>query len=182
MKKLNRKILIYSILLPVIAFAQHRGDNLSFQGLPLQSDVGVKSTAMGGAYTSMTGDLNSIYFNPAGLADIKELQVSIGANSYSKLWRENQAYRPNRMFFTMAFYLEGLYTPDPINNGIWDYELAQDSTYIVNPPKLGNEPFSKDAADWQNETDDLKFNNVALAYPIEIMENNFVVSASSTLR
>ena len=159
-------------------FAQHRGDNLSFQGLPLQSDVGVKATAMGGAYTSISGDLNSIYFNPAGLAGIKELQVSVGANSYSKLWRENQEYRPNRMFWTMAFYLQGLYTPDPANNGVWDYELAQDSTYIINPPELGKESFSKEAADWQYEKNDFKLNNIALAYPFEVIENNFVVSAS----
>ena len=151
MIKFNIKILISLFAIPVLVFAQHRGDNLSFQGLPLQSDIAVKSTAMGGAYTSISGDLNSIYYNPAGLADINEFQISVGANSYSKLWRENQAYRPNRMFWTMAFYLDGLYTPDPANNGIWDYELAQDSTYIVNPPQLGKEPFSEEAADWQYE-------------------------------
>lgn len=178
MLKINFRLLICILFLPVFLFSQHRGDNLSFQGLPLQNDISVKATAMGGAYTSMTGDLNSIYYNPAGLADISDFQITIGANLYSKLWQENQAYRPNRLYWTMAFYLDGLYIPDPKNNGVWDYELAQDSTYIVNPPKLGNEPYSEDAADWQNKNNDFKLNNFALAYPFDLMDNKITVSAS----
>ena len=178
--KMQRKInLILAIfLLPAILFAQHRGDNLTFQGFPLNNNSGVKAIALGGAFTSQTGDVNSLFYNPAGLADIENLQISIGANSYSKLWRENQAYRPNRMFWTMAFYLEGLYIPDPKNNGKWDYELAQDSAYIVTPPALGLEPFSEEAADWQRKVDDFGLNNIAAAYPITISGHKVVVSAA----
>ena len=113
-----RKFLILTIifLFPAFAIAQHRGDNLSFQGFSQNNNIGVKAIALGSACTSRTGELNSLFYNPAGLALIKNLQISFETNSHSKLWRENQAYRPNRMFWTMAFYLEGLYTPDPKNN------------------------------------------------------------------
>lgn len=165
-------------LFPLILLAQHRGDNLSFQGFPLNNSIGVKAMALGGAFTSQTGDLNSLFYNPAGLAGINDLQISIGANGYSKLWRENQVYRPNRMFWTMAFYLEGWYIPDPKNNGKWDYELAQDPNYIVTPPALGLEPFSEAAADWQKKVTDFGLNNIAAAYPITISDHKFVVSAA----
>lgn len=166
------------ILIHLSLRAQHRGDNLAFQGFPMDNNNGVKAIALGGAFTSQTGDINSIFYNPAGLADIKDLQFSIGVNHYSKLWQENQVYRPNRMFWTMAFYLEGLYTPDPKNNGQWDYELAQDSAYIVTPPKLGLEPFSEEAADWQRKVNDSGLNQIAAAYPFAISGHQFVVSAA----
>lgn len=38
----------------------------------LKIGVGARANAMGGAYTSESGDLNSIYWNPAGLAAVKK--------------------------------------------------------------------------------------------------------------
>ncbi|UCE04572.1 MAG: outer membrane protein transport protein [bacterium] len=176
---MNKKIILTILyLIPVLALAQHRGDNLSFQGIPLRNDVGVKAMAMGSAYTSLGGDIDALFHNPAGLAEISNLQLSIEANNYSRSWRENQVYKPNRMFWTMSFYLEGLYTPDPKNNGVWDYELAQDSAYIVTPPELGLEPFSEEAADWQENVNDFGLSNIAAAYPINILGKQLVVSAA----
>lgn len=176
-----KKIALFTFLLsllPHLTTAQHRGDNLSFQGLPIQTDIGVKSMAMGGAATSIGGDISSLFYNPAGTADITEFQFSIGTSSYSKLWRENQVYRPNRMFWTMAFYLEGLYVPDPANNGVWDYELAKDSAYVVNEPELGLEPYGAEAADWEKKNDGFGLNNAAIAYPFQISGRKMVVSAA----
>ncbi len=171
-------MIISLLLFNYLAMSQHRGDNLSFQGLPLQDGAGVKSTALANAYTSRSGDVNSIFSNPAGLADIQGLQFTIGANSLSRSWRENQVYRPNRMFWTMAFYLEGLYTPDPANNGVWDYELAKDTSYVVSEPETGLDPYSEKAADWQEKLDQAGLNNVAIAYPFKIANQSFVVSAA----
>lgn len=175
-KKINLILLLF--LLPFTLFAQHRGDNLAFQGFPVNNNVGVKAIALGGAYTSQTGDVSSLFYNPAGLANINNLQVSIGANRSANSWRENQAFRPNRMFWTLAFYLEGLYTPDPANNGIWDYELAQDSSYIVREPVLGLDPFGEEAADWKKKSNDFGLNNIAAAYPITVADHKIVVSAT----
>jgi len=178
---MHKKLLyVFTIffLLPGFTMAQHRGDNLAFQGLPQNNSIGVKAIALGSAFTSRSGDINSLFYNPAGLADIDGLQISIGANRYAKLWRENQVYRPNRMFWTMSFYLEGLYTPDPANNGKWDYELAQDSSYIVNPPQLGLDPFSEQAADWQKTVTDFGLNNIAAAYPLTFAGKTVVLAAA----
>jgi len=169
---------ILLILIPILLFAQHRGDNLAFQGVFPENEFGVKPMAMGGAYGAMSGDLNSIFYNPAGLAEIKELQLSIDGNLSNISWQENQEYRPNRIYWTMAFYLEGLYTPDPANNHEWDYNLAQDSSYIVNTPLLGKNPYSKSAADWQREKSNNMFNNISAAMPVNLLDQKFVISAA----
>ncbi len=157
--------------------AQHRGDDLSFQGFFTQNDPGVKAMAMGGAFTAYTGDVSSIFYNPAGLAEINQFQITAAASASTQLWRENQNYRPNRIYWTLAFYLEGLYIPDPANNGVWDSDLARDSSYIVRMPEMGLEPYSEDAADWQKTLDKLGLNNIALAVPLEFADQKFTVSA-----
>ena len=171
-------IFVPLFFLSACAFAQHRGDNLAFQGLPLNQPLGAKSVAQGGAYTAQSGDLNSLFQNPAGLADIADFQITISAKSSANQWRENQVYRPNRMFWTLAFYLEGLYTPDPENNGRWDYELAQDSSYKVDTPILGLEPYSEAAADWRHEVKQSGFDHIAAAFPLHIMNQRVVAAAA----
>ncbi len=165
------------LMAAICATAQHRGDDLAFQGLQLSSS-GVKATAMGQAFTARSGDLESLYHNPAGLSDITRLQISAAAHHYGKQWRENQVYRPNRMFWTMAFYLEGLYTPDPKNNGKWDYEIAQDTSYHVTPPVTGLEPFSEEAADWQKKTTATRALNLGIALPLKLAGVQSVLSAA----
>jgi opacity protein-like surface antigen len=78
----------------------------------------------------------------------------------------------------MAFYLEGLYTPDPANNGVWDYVAAQDTNYLISEPDLGLEPYSEEAADWKRDFDDFGLNNIAAAYPFNIMNKKLVVSGA----
>lgn len=163
---------------------QHRGDDFSFQGITTQNDAGVRETAMGSAVTSLIGDVSSLFYNPAGLVGVKNLQVSVSANSYSSSWRENQNYRPNRFFVTLPFYLEGLYVPDPEDNGLFDHERVWtedqqiDSTYQVALPELGLDPFSEEAADWKTDANNFAFNNFAFAYPIAIANKNLVISAA----
>lgn len=169
-------IFILTLILASIIFPQHRGDNLAYQGLFNPNENGVKSLAMGGAYTSISGDINSLFWNPAGLATIDKLQITVSANYFKKMWRENQEYRPNRYFVTLPFYLEGLYVPDPKNNGMWDYELAQDTNYFVNPPVMGADKFGQEAADWQNDESKFDLANAAVAIPFNISDYNFVVS------
>jgi len=176
----NFEILVFLILILSLQIlnAQHRGDNLAFQGIGYVNDYGVKSLAMGNAYNSISGDINSLFWNRAGLADLKSFQFSLSARSFSRSWKENQVYRPNRFFVTLPFYLEGLYTPDPANNGVWDYELAGDSSYIVNYPAMGLDPYSDEAADWKKKESDFALNNLAAAFPFNISGQQFVVAAS----
>ena len=172
-----RKTAVILLLCAASAPAQHRGDNLAFQGLPLNQPPGVRALALGAAFTAQTGDPGALWCNPAGLAGIERRQLSLAVNHASAGWRENQVYRPNRMFWTLAFYLEGLYTPDPANNGIWDYELAQDSSYRVDEPLLGLEPFSEEAADWQRALNRSALQQISAAWPLRINNQRIVLSA-----
>ncbi len=159
--------------------AQHRGDNLSFQGIMAENGNGVKSQAMGGAYTSVSGDLEALFWNPAGLIGISGIQFSVAGNTYDQVWRENQEYRPNRQFVTLPFYLDGLYVPDPANNGRLDYEVFQeDSAYFVTEPVLGQDKYGEDAADWQYEKSGFIFNNFSAALPLNLADQQFVIAAA----
>lgn len=173
-------ILLFSFSAAV--YPQHRGDNLSFQGLYYPEYIGSKALAMGGAYTSLSGDVASLFWNPAGLCSINHIQVTTSANYNSYLWRESQEYRPNRMFVTLPFYLEGLYVPDPKNNGQWDYFLADSTEYNLNMPVMGKDPYGKEAADWQRIKSNLRFNNFALAAPLKLFGHDFVVSLGYNLQ
>ncbi|MBA7589585.1 hypothetical protein ES708_31671 [subsurface metagenome] len=123
---------------------------------------------LSGAYSSNAGDIRTAYLNPAGLASISGLQFYLSGGTSGRLWQENQVYRPNRFFVTLPYYLEGLYTPDPANNGSWDHEIAPDTLYHVEWPDLGLDPFSAKAADWQEEWTDNGLFNLAAAVPINL--------------
>lgn len=172
-----RKTAVILLLFAASAPAQHRGDNLAFQGLPLNQPPGVRALALGAAFTAQTGDPGALWFNPAGLAGIERLQISLSFQQGSPRWRENQVYRPNRMFWTLAFYLEGLYTPDPADNGIWDFELAQDTSYRVDEPVLGLEPFSEEAADWQRDLKRSGPQQISAAWPLRISSQEVFLAA-----
>lgn len=177
----NHKIILMLIFMLISSInGQHRGDNLLFQGLVDKKDFDVKSAAMGGAFNAINGELSSLFNNPAGLIGLKKIQVSVSSNYYSKLWRENQNYRPDRYFVTLPFYLEGLYIPDPKNNGKWDYQLAQDTlyNYLVKEPQLGVDAYSKEAADWEKNKNKFGFDNISFAIPFTIEENEFVFATS----
>ncbi|MBD3376057.1 hypothetical protein GF406_13555 [candidate division KSB1 bacterium] len=166
------------------AFAQHRGDDLAFQGIDELRDYDVQAMAMGNAYTSLSGELASLFYNPAGLATLDRFAISVSVNTFEKKWHENQEYRPNRLFVTLPFYLEELYIPDPTHidtlTGLpmWDSDLAIDSSYQVQLPETGLQPFSEQAADWVNQEKGMVLNSVAFAYPLEVMKKGLVLSAA----
>ncbi len=181
----NIKTLLPILMLVIITFcssistAQHRGDNLSFQGLTFKDNVDVKASAMGGAVTAVAGNLSSLFFNPAGLAKIDKIQISVSANHYNRHWRENQNYYANRNFTSLPFYLEGLYIPKIENNGKWDGELYKDTvSFLINAPKLGYNEFDEEVAQWKNDKSEFGLKNISVAIPFILGERKFVVAAS----
>ncbi len=183
-KQFDLFLITILIFLVNISTAQHRGDNLAFQGLYNNNDLGVKATAMGGAITASSGDIMALFGNPAGLIGIDKIQVSVAANYSNNNWRENQDYRPNRYFVTLPFYLEGLYVPDPAQNGMWDHErmwtenMHPDSSYYLAEPELGLDQFSEEAADWKRDADNFALNNIAVALPLNLGEHKIVLAAA----
>lgn len=180
----GKKLLLGFIFCTSIIFAQNRGDNLAFQGIDDFNNQGLKASAMGGAFTSQSGSLDALYYNPAGLRGIKSITFSAAANFSSNKWFENQVYRPNRYFVTLPFYLEGLYIPDPADNGVldhlrmWTDESLLDSSYVVKFPETGLDPQSEDAADWVETAKNSGFNHIAAAMPFSLFDYNFVAAVS----
>ncbi len=163
-----------------IGWTQHRGNNLAFQGLSVSQGNGVKALAMGGAYTSISGDVNALFHNPAGLSGIDDrVQLSFELNSDDKMWRENQIYRPCRQFVNVGFILDGLYVPKPEYDGWYDYEaFLEDTTLTAEEPFLGTDYYSEKAADWQKSKNEFDLNHVALAVPFQLANRSVVISAA----
>lgn len=166
------------ILLTGICSAQHRGDQFSYQGLDIPNSEGTRSLAMGGAFSAMTGDINSVFYNPAGLAELNKITLSYYGNRNFKLWREYQAWRPTTYFGTLSLYLEGLIRLQGYNNAIKDSAAYRDSAYVITNPKMGLDPYGKDAADWQRSRVVSNPVNFALAVPLHDYVKGLVMAAS----
>lgn len=169
------------LLISTIILGQHRGDFLEFQGISnfLSTHSGYGDNSVFG---TSSNNLKSIYINPGGLGTIEQLQMSLAVKNSSVIWRENQEYRPNRLFVTLPFYLEGLYIPDPANNGVMDYDLALDSSYVVSSPELGQGEFSEEAAEWQIEKDLPAEFNLALALPLNFSKHKLTLAVAYSIR
>ncbi|GJQ62394.1 MAG: hypothetical protein SCALA702_14470 [Melioribacteraceae bacterium] len=180
----RNRILAFIIIISSVMFAQNRGNNLAFQGIETSNEMSVKAAAMGGAFTSQSGSLDALFFNPAGLKGIKSLQFSVTTNFSQNKWFENQVYRPNRYFVTLPFYLEGLYIPDPAQNGVldhlrmWTPESIIDSSYTLGSLETGVDPQSEEAADWIEEKNNSGLTHIAVAMPFNLFDYNFVAAAS----
>ncbi|MDR3610376.1 MAG: hypothetical protein P4L27_07440 [Ignavibacteriaceae bacterium] len=159
-------------------FAQHRGDNLSFQGTTSTNLLGVKALAEGGAFTAQTGDLSSLFYNPAGLSDIEKIQINVAGDYNTTLWREHQEWRPDRLFVTLPFYLSGLAPLDPKYDGQLDTARFRDPNYVVKSPKLGLDPYSKEAADWNKNQNKFALSYFAAALPFTLFDHKFGAAVS----
>lgn len=187
LKNMNKiKVLSWMFILFGVSslLGQHRGDYFAFQGLTNFNDNGVKATAMGGAVTALSGDISMMFYNPAGISGINGIQVSASGNFTTNSWRENQNYRPNRLFVTLPFYLEGLYIPNPEQDGMFDHERLWteesliDSSYVITEPVLGLDPYSEEAADWKESESKFSFNNIAVAVPLNLSGEEFAIAAA----
>src|ERR1035437_4551446 len=157
---------ILFFLITSIGLAQHRGDQFFYQGTDIPNSEGSRSLAMCGAFSAMTGDINTIFYNPAGLAEINKITMTYYGDRDFNLWREYQEYRPTPYLGTLSLFLEGLIRIGSYNDGVYDYIAYRDSAYIIINPKMGVDPFSKDAADWQTSRVDYNPLNAAIAIPL----------------
>ena len=159
--------------------AQGIGDNLGFQGLMNPNNVsGVKARAMGNAYTAASGDINSIFYNPAGLADIEGLQFSFSGRQAKIKTFERQQYIPVRgSYGIMELIWSGLYTPQLKDDGIRS-DFIQYSHDDFNAPDSAVEYFDQKFADWVKEENLKGINNFIAAYSFESFDRKFVASLS----
>src|SRR5512140_3817709 len=76
------------------AAAQHNGDPLLYQGLTEQNSVDVNGSALGNAYVSRSNDVNALFHNAAGSANIQSIQLSLASQFRSTMIRDNEQFYP----------------------------------------------------------------------------------------
>ncbi len=79
MKKLFLFTLVTQLLNPLITFASGPGTS---GGQFLRVGVGARAAGMGGAFSSLADDASAIYWNPSGLAQLNQKEVSLSYNAY----------------------------------------------------------------------------------------------------
>lgn len=181
----------YTLLIPTNIRAQHNGNPLFFQGFADQNSTSVKGLAYGNAYTSRSGDINSLFYNPAGLAGIQSTQISVASDYNRLLERDNQNFYPGGDYLNTSLYLESLIIPDPSWNGIWDDVLGNvDYDSLGNPvtdywnidqiyfPIQGKDVYSRDAADHEEKFEDFGLDHLTIASPINITGKQLVLACS----
>ncbi|MBN2090599.1 PorV/PorQ family protein [candidate division KSB1 bacterium] len=72
-------IICYLMLNLVVAFGANSTGTVGYEFL--RTEIGARSAALGGAFVAVSGDLNSVYYNPGGIADI---DTRVGTISYLK--------------------------------------------------------------------------------------------------
>lgn len=80
--KLARTFLVGGILILVLSVAACAGVPGTTTANFLKIGPGAKAAAMGGAYTAVVNDPTSLYWNPAGLAEIEDVQFAATYNKW----------------------------------------------------------------------------------------------------
>jgi len=79
--KIKKILQAFIVLLIVLASNQLRSQtNTTYNFLKL--DVSARANALAGSYISATNDINSIFYNPAGISTLKETQAAAGFYKY----------------------------------------------------------------------------------------------------
>lgn len=169
--KLNSVVLfIFLLALTTTGFAQNRGNDLGFHNLGDLQIEDAFSASLPAAKYNISSGINGVFSNPAALSTVKKLTLSLSYGNSTVSWRENQEYRPNRLFVNLPFYLEGLYVPDPSTNDSLDWQIFSDglldTLYQVAEPALGLDPYGSQAADWEKKHSAAMPTHFAAALPL----------------
>lgn len=185
MSSWKNKIKLFALLFCFLnlsspVFSQGNGADFGFQGLSTPSDLGVKAVAMGNAFTAIGGDLNSLFFNAAGLADIQTIQFSFSGMAVNRTYWENSYWIDRKQQPLYPFIFDGRLRIDPSWQGITDEELFDlidiEDLHI---PEMGKYYYDKAVADWVTEqSSTLPFNSIAVALPLKFRGQNMVISGS----
>jgi hypothetical protein len=175
------------------AAAQHNGDPLLYQGLTQPNTADVNGAALGNASVSRSNDINSLFHNAAGLANIKSIQISVSPQYRTTLVRDNEQFYPGSGYVGTNLYLEHLLIPDPAWNNVWD-DVLKSIVYdsLGNPigknwwnadkishPVQGVDEYSEETADHQQKQNSgISLGHIAIAVPFQLFGKNIVAAAS----
>ncbi|MDA3838068.1 MAG: PorV/PorQ family protein [Candidatus Delongbacteria bacterium] len=80
---MNKKLLILVMLIVVLVPASLAQDKGGTAGMPfLKLDVAARAFAMGGAFIGLSDDASTLYYNPAGLINLKSSEFVSSHNMY----------------------------------------------------------------------------------------------------
>ncbi|HOJ50879.1 MAG TPA: hypothetical protein PKW55_08725 [Spirochaetota bacterium] len=86
MKRILFIIFLFLFILPYQLFPMLESYNT------YQFIVGERSAGMGGAYTAIANDPTAIWYNPAGLANIRNNRINLSATTYSYLHKNQENF------------------------------------------------------------------------------------------
>jgi long-subunit fatty acid transport protein len=97
-------------------YGQYKEDayRLSYLGL----GFGARSLAMGTAYTAIANDFSAVYWNPAGLGQVKRNEISLGLSHY--LYKDENTFLDEKSSFSNSktnLNSLGLVYPFPVQKG-----------------------------------------------------------------
>ncbi len=129
-------------LTAIPAVGQGLRQPLNIQGLAQSSITGSRARALGGATSTLSGDIAAMFANPAGLANVGQIGFSVGVGTARTEFVEAQRWNPNRYYASLSlnFQNEAEYANDPLDSPDW--ELSESATRInhaagVMPLELG---------------------------------------------
>ncbi|MBC8375927.1 MAG: hypothetical protein H8E26_07755 [FCB group bacterium] len=162
------------------ALAQGNGADLGFQGLGQISPQSVRGLATGNAYTARSGDIESIYFNPAGLNGIQGFQVSYSAKTTETTLWENKMWGDQESTPLLSMIMDYRFEIDPGQYGVTD-----DSLWLlmdiedIGIPEQGVYHYERSAASWIEErSKQLPFNSISAVLPVTLFDQDFVLGGS----
>jgi long-subunit fatty acid transport protein len=171
-------VILFSI---TILSAQNNGELLGYQGIADVNKVGVKAIAMGTNYTAISGSINSLYYNTAGLADIDKFQISFGTMTGSREMWENKIWGPQSKIPLLTPMFEGLMDIPRGLDFVTDTELWEqlDDLNPINVPTQGEYHYNRDAAKWIKEDNfTVPVNNISFAMPFEMLGSKYVLAGT----
>jgi long-subunit fatty acid transport protein len=76
MKRLTTRLLILNLFIIVSVFSQNNDDAIRITDN--QIGFGARALGMGGAYMAISEDYSAVYWNPAGLAQMRKMEIWLG--------------------------------------------------------------------------------------------------------
>lgn len=147
---------IIVILLSGSARAQDMADPLTFQGMEHYNPLNVRSRAMGGSGVAALGQVSALFSNPASLADLSGLEISVGGSWRNLGHEQSQRWNPNRFYADLSIMLENRF------DNIKDPEIIRDSTDFL------HKPFDDLKPAWKNDNSSARPSAMAAGIPFSL--------------
>ncbi len=99
-----RRFPLLLLFVAPLSYGQGVMQPLSVQGVEPQESVTVRARGMGSAVTALSGSIESVILNPAGLASLSRPTLSTSGAWFQQDWAETQHWNPNRYYAGMSLF------------------------------------------------------------------------------